>query len=233
MIDWFSSFFSWLWDDVRKPAYFRISYIALLILILPTVFIYFSITLAIFFWFVQCAFVFYFFRREAKVIEISLLIGFISFVAFYFHYLAIAVTLLYWITVAACFGIQEWFFRGGYSASEKDDFEFETATPLRKFSYIFMWLWALGSSIIAFDYDTLNKLYNSHFISLGLKDLPMIIKNQLQNNRYLQDMAMNNYKNSKGLAVGFLTSSIKDYLIYVFLQSAFFKAISLAIKKLF
>ena len=76
-----------------------------------------------------------------------------------------------------------------------------------------MWIWALGSSIIAFDYDTLNKLYNSHFISLGLKDLPMIIKNQLQNNRYLQDMAMNNYKNSKGLAVGFLTSSIKDYLI--------------------
>ena len=77
MIDWFSSFFSWLWDDVLKPAYFRISYIALLILIFPTVFIYFSITLAIFFWFVQCAFVFYFFRREAKVIEISLLIGFI------------------------------------------------------------------------------------------------------------------------------------------------------------
>ena len=65
MIDGFSSFFSWLWDDVRKPAYFRICYIALLILILPIVFIYFSITLAIFFWFVQCVFVSYFFRREA------------------------------------------------------------------------------------------------------------------------------------------------------------------------
>lgn len=170
--------------------------------------------------------------REAIVIEISLLIAFISFVAFYFHYLAIAVTLLYWVTVAACFGIQEWFFRAGYSASENDDFEFETATTLRKCSYIFMWLWALGISIIAFNYDTLDKLYNSHFISLGLKDLPMIIKNQLQNNSYLQNLAMNNYENGKRLAVGFLTSFIKDYLIYVILQSTSFKVISLAIKKL-
>lgn len=218
---WFGSYFQWLWDDLTAPNYFRIGCIILLILTIPIVYIKLSITVALTIWALQCVLVACIFKNDAKAIEIIASIAFFLFIGFFYKYLAIATTILYALTVFACFWVQEWLFHASFFATNELELSIDTASCLDKFSYCLMILLSLMAARKCFDSEAYNQLYQLNVLSniSSLYDIPLLGK-----------MAAHNFENGKHLAKGILTNSIGKYLIFAVTQTAAFKSIMITVK---